>query len=250
MKMEREGFTFSSFNLSPVAKSNIYGFKASGNQNYLKLSFVNQLALNSCKRILENGFSFSIYPEVKYETYESNIPLILKFMVDLNIYGMNWLEVETKNIKETVDGSDIIVFSTSYLNIKSHLPTNLWGKMAPIKTMSFDIECSSTKNTFPKPEFDPVIAIACITKVFGREDLIEKKIFCLRTCSPIPGSSIDTFDDELLLLEAFSRYIQNIDPDVIIGYNILNFDFPYLFNRALVLGSRSFHYLGRLKGKN
>lgn len=38
-----------------------------------------------------------------------------------------------------------------------------------------------------------------------------------------------------------------MDPDIIIGYNIANFDFPYLINRAKKLNLERFHYLGRVK---
>ena len=36
------------------------------------------------------------------------------------------------------------------------------------------------------------------------------------------------------------------DPDIITGYNITNFDLPYLLNRAKTLGVKNFSYLGRI----
>jgi len=42
-------------------------------------------------------------------------------------------------------------------------------------------------------------------------------------------------------------HLQQVDADVITGYNILNFDFPYLLDRAAKLGVKEFPYLGRLK---
>lgn len=38
-----------------------------------------------------------------------------------------------------------------------------------------------------------------------------------------------------------------MDPDIIIGYNIANFDLPYLVNRAKTLKLEDFFYLGRVK---
>ena len=41
-----------------------------------------------------------------------------------------------------------------------------------------------------------------------------------------------------------------VDPDIITGYNINNFDFPYLLDRADALKvGESFAYLGRIHGK-
>ena len=46
----------------------------------------------------------------------------------------------------------------------------------------------------------------------------------------------------------FRDYIEIVDPDFLSGYNIINFDLPYLLNRAAVLKIKSFPFLGRLKG--
>ena len=37
-----------------------------------------------------------------------------------------------------------------------------------------------------------------------------------------------------------------VDPDIFTGYNIQNFDMPYLINRAAALKISRFPYLGRL----
>lgn len=39
-----------------------------------------------------------------------------------------------------------------------------------------------------------------------------------------------------------------MDPDLIIGYNINGFDFPYLLDRAEKLKIQDFPFLGRIKG--
>ena len=36
------------------------------------------------------------------------------------------------------------------------------------------------------------------------------------------------------------------DPDFITGYNIINFDFPYVLDRASALGIKNYGYLGRM----
>ena len=39
------------------------------------------------------------------------------------------------------------------------------------------------------------------------------------------------------------------DPDIIIGYNIVNFDLPYLIHRAETLKITEFPYWGRIRKK-
>ena len=37
------------------------------------------------------------------------------------------------------------------------------------------------------------------------------------------------------LSQSWSDFVQEVDPDIITGYNIVNFDLPYLLNRAKAL---------------
>ena len=49
------------------------------------------------------------------------------------------------------------------------------------------------------------------------------------------------------MFQKWSDFVREVDPDVITGYNICNFDLPYLLNRAKHLKLDFFKYLGRMK---
>lgn len=49
------------------------------------------------------------------------------------------------------------------------------------------------------------------------------------------------------MLDAWANFIREVDPDILTGYNINNFDIPYLLNRASHLKVKNFEYLGRIK---
>lgn len=57
------------------------------------------------------------------------------------------------------------------------------------------------------------------------------------------------FKDERQLLTEWRRFVQEADPDMMIGYNISNFDLPYLLDRAKALKVTDFPFLGRLRGE-
>lgn len=76
-----------------------------------------------------------------------------------------------------------------------------------------------------------------------------RNIFTLNTCSNIAGSQVIPFKEESKLLLEWSRFLQRVDPDMIIGYNISGFDLPYLMDRAKHLKLIDFPYLGRLNSK-
>lgn len=47
--------------------------------------------------------------------------------------------------------------------------------------------------------------------------------------------------------QSWAEFLRTVDPDIITGYNIQNFDFPYLLNRAAALKVRwSFIYFSPL----
>jgi len=48
-------------------------------------------------------------------------------------------------------------------------------------------------------------------------------------------------------LKKWADFLREVDPDIITGYNIQNFDFAYLLARAKHLNIPAFSYLGRLK---
>ena len=49
------------------------------------------------------------------------------------------------------------------------------------------------------------------------------------------------------LCQRWRDLVVESDPDVIIGYNICNFDLPYLLDRAEALGTKDFPFLGRVR---
>jgi DNA polymerase delta subunit 1 len=73
-----------------------------------------------------------------------------------------------------------------------------------------------------------------------------RNIFTLKNCLPIAGVQVLSYDTEKLLLDAWSKFITQVDPDIIIGYNIGSFNVPYLLKHGENLKSDSFGSLGRL----
>ena len=119
--------------------------------------------------------------------------------------------------------------------------------MAPLRILSFDIECAGRKGVFPEANQDPVIQIANVVTRYGESKPFVRNVFCLDTCSLIVNTQIFEFGAEDKMLMAWRDFLEQVDPDVIIGYNIANFDFPYLLDRARHLKCTKFPYWTRLK---
>ena len=146
----------------------------------------------------------------------------------------------------------------------SHAPEGEWAKIAPLRILSFDIECAGRKGVFPEASTDPVIQIANMvtrqglallsfllahahTYYIGEDRPFIRNVFTLNTCSHIVGSQVISFSNEGEMLQKWREFVERVDPDLIIGYNISNFDLPYLLDRAKALKAAQFPYLGRLR---
>ncbi|KAK8780201.1 hypothetical protein V5799_018458, partial [Amblyomma americanum] len=81
----------------------------------------------------------------------------------------------------------------------------------------------------------------------GEKDPFIRNVFTLNTCAPIAGCEVLSYQREQELLKKWADFVREVDPDVITGYNIQNFDFPYLMNRAKQLRVDTFPFLGRIR---
>jgi DNA polymerase delta subunit 1 len=118
--------------------------------------------------------------------------------------------------------------------------------VAPLRILSFDIECAGRKGIFPEPEKDPVIQIANMVVRQGEREPFIRNVFTLDTCAQIVGSQVISCAKEQDLLGQWANFVRESDPDIITGYNINNFDLPYLINRAKTLRVANFNFLGRM----
>nr|CAB3265000.1 DNA polymerase delta catalytic subunit [Phallusia mammillata] len=240
------------FKVECCQKQNMYGYSSLGLSTFLKITVAVPRLVATTKRMLETGFRTPTYPEHSYSAFESFIDFEIRFMTDTGVVGCNWIELNPGKYKVRQDKDKT---STSQIEVDlvwnefmSHSPDGDWQKIAPLRIMSFDIECAGRKGIFPVPEIDPVIQIASMVKCQGSKgEPFIRVIFTLNSCSTIVGSQVFSFKNEGDLLQAFCDFLTAVDPDVVTGYNIQNFDLPYLINRASHLKVNGFPYLGRIK---
>ncbi|KAF9462946.1 delta DNA polymerase [Collybia nuda] len=226
-----------------VSKRSLWGYRGDDWIAFMKLTI-------SDPRNLPKVRDKCLFNDV-VATFESNIAYTLRFMIDTKVVGMNWIEVPAGKYHVV---SDIgkrshcqIEISVRYDQFISHAPDGNWSKIAPLRILSFDIECAGRKGIFPEAQTDPVIQIANMVTRQGEQKPFIRNVFTLNTCSNIVGSQVLSFDDEDEMLQSWRNFVQEVDPDVVIGYNIAGFDFPYLIDRARALKANKFPYLGRLK---
>ncbi|GJN07344.1 hypothetical protein PR202_ga25168 [Eleusine coracana subsp. coracana] len=236
-----------------VQKQTIMHYQPHKSQPFLKIVVALPTMVASCRGILEKGITIEGLGSKCFLTYESNILFALRFMIDCNIVGGNWIEVPAGK-------HSILNNTTRYSDLISHAAEGEYSKMAPFRILSFDIECAGRKGHFPEPTHDPVIQIANLVTLQGEGQPFVRNVMTLKSCSPIVGVDVMSFETERAILLAWRvssvvfgvDFIREVDPDIIIGYNICKFDLPYLIEAmqrdyklsSYSLNSVSAHFLG------
>ncbi len=97
------------------------------------------------------------------------------------------------------------------------------------RILSFDLEVRNPHG-MPNSEEDEIIMIGVATN-FGVNQVISTK-----TNSKDRDNFVNQVTSEKEMIEEFTRIIKENNVDIIVGYNSDNFDFPYLKDRAKILG--------------
>ncbi|RLE56141.1 MAG: DNA polymerase II [Thermoprotei archaeon] len=143
------------------------------------------------------------------DVLEADIRYYMRYMIDNDIYPCTWHEVEVEEIEKPRDWQ----FDAVYLAKGVPKPIPEMRSVPELKVLAFDIECYNPTGA-PKPEKDPVIIISIATNT-GLKKLI----------------TAEGRRDRDVLWE-FVRVIREFDPDIIVGYNSNEFDWPYLLERS------------------
>ena len=175
----------------------------------------------------------------RYRHFEADIPFATRFMIDCGLTG---------GVSAPATTADYHDLSPAKVD-------------APARSCIIDIECEDERG-FPDSQRDAIICITCYdsfdndytTFLFRKEgeskEILDKEAegglangcFCKDT------HTISTYTDEVSMLRAFSAYIVSRDPDVLSGWNFVEFDMPYIAGRMEKLGLSATH-LARLPGQ-
>ncbi|KAH6921859.1 hypothetical protein HPB50_005420 [Hyalomma asiaticum] len=135
------------------------------------------------------------------------------------------------NFKHTIDTSSDLKFLDGY----GYRPDD--AKERFIKVSISDPKVSES-GRFPKShkKDDSIIQITSITTADvlcaqpGIEDF-QKCVFVLGSCDFIDDADVRCYDGEKEMLEAFREHVVSTDPDIITGYKVRSFDWPYILDR-------------------
>ncbi|KRX82797.1 DNA polymerase delta catalytic subunit [Trichinella nativa] len=230
---------------------NLYGYNLMKSTTFVKIIVALPKIVPVARRILETGgWSCASQPINALLTFESNIDFTIRFMIDTSMTGCCWIELKpsaftVRNLKKMSRCQ--IEVDIDWKKLVIHSPEGDWSDIAPLRILSIDIECAGRKGVFPEAEKDPVIQIANMVLTQGEKEPFVRNVFTLNSCAPIVGCQVISCDTEEKMLSEWASFVREVDPDIITGYNIQNFDLPYLIDRAQTLSVKDFAFIGRIK---
>jgi len=146
------------------------------------------------------------------ECLEDDVRCSMRYLIDNNVVPCGWHEIE---VTEETNTSGVQV---EKVYTATSFPKFIEKSEAPeLRILGFSTICYSKEGS-PKPDRNPVVIISVATnngeqKQFSAKDQNDKPV-----------------------LEAFVNYVQDFDPDIIIGYGVNRQDWPYLNERCKKLG--------------
>ncbi len=155
----------------------------------------------------------------RYHHFEADIPFATRFMIDTGITG----GVRTPGL--TVDYKELI---PETVNAKSRI-------------CMIDIECEDVRG-FPEPETDKVTCITCwdsfdneyttiLLKPEGNNPAWDEFYNNRETIVPEEKGPVIFCSTEQELFRELISFMQKYNPDIISGWNISEFDIPYIIKR-------------------
>jgi DNA polymerase delta subunit 1 len=206
-------------------RSSMYGFYFNEKTDFLRITLALPKLVAPARRLI-NTISVPPFGQILYQMFEANIDFEVRFMVDTGVVGCNWVELPagkytlrnwfqnqqngiSPTTASTVSGGGgasgnrphpqtkcQLEVDISYEDFISHPAEGEWQKIAPLRILSFDIECAGRKGVFPEAERDPVIQIANVVVYQGERDAFVSNVFTLGDCGAIAGSDVREFKDK------------------------------------------------------
>ena len=140
-------------------------------------------------------------------TYEADIRFYDQFLIERQVYGPVTIDGEAARGRR-VD----LVFHNPSLSASDWTPK--------LSLLSVDIETN--------PHTGEILSIAVATNDTWRQ---KRKTAVLFLGAGVTDDTVTCFDDEMEMLSAFRELLIEIDPDIITGWNVIEFDFAVLFGR-------------------
>lgn len=205
-----------------------------------RLFFKTQRDMNICNSRLMKTQDYQDFGNMIFRTFEKDISVKRKIFTIRRTRYCQWFHFTGKEIpfghpqRTATKGPlgretrEYQVFD--YNDIHPIDPKESAGWKSQPWVLSFDFETYSDNHHNLPDKTNPKHVIYMISCLFQQTNNIksrDKYIITTENCNPIPGVTILKASDELNLMLMFLELIDHLDPEIMMGYNIFGYDYPY-----------------------
>jgi DNA polymerase elongation subunit (family B) len=236
--------------------------------------FLTEAAMYDLFHIIRYPFTLN-GNEIKLTMFENSVDIVRKLHTSRNLKYCQWMKINCYELDEndenriTNTGADPDFLRSINVEIpkKNREFFGLWETMTMVnkeeamtyvsypRMLSFDIENYSDNHRSMPKEMNHKHVTYLISCIYQRDSKPETK----KRCAIIYGDCDDIIENnqeyayvirtksEHELINAFTILIKNFDPDILSGYNIFAYDYPYL-NVRINIKMKKFQQCGRIIG--
>ena len=222
----------------------------------LMLAFKTIRAMTHCEKLLAKPHRLNDIGLVKCNVWETSISIVRKLLTTKHCGFSQWFSIEGQKVDEDFAISTLErEYTVDWTSMRALEATETKGWVSNPRILAFDIETySNNHRAFPNQYHALHVAymISCIFQRVGDKASRKRYAIILGDCDEMidPDGSIfaEVFrvKTEIELVAVYARLIRELDPEIISGYNILGFDYPYLDARIKRRGC-DWPQMGRLK---
>lgn len=164
-----------------------------------------------------------------HEIFEADILYQHRYFIDKNLHPMKWISITPASPEHSIrDPTSLCDQTITAIDVtETDRLTN-----APLKHFSWDIECLPINREFPTPDKSPVILISmAFSPAFEGNDTL---VLAAKHVPDVPDDIV-CFPSEEIMINRFFEIFRQYDPDIVTGFNIKEFDTPYVVDRCDIL---------------
>lgn len=225
-----------------------------GNRTYpmLLAIFPTVKAMQKCEEFLQKQKDIPNIGLCTLKVWETQISVIRKLLTLQKCKYAQWFKIQALPVPPEDRISPLDLEYIAHWRTLQPIPldqTKSWTTHPGI--LAFDIECySDNHRAMPNPYCARHVAymISCIYQKSGLRDTRKRYVIIMGECHDIEGVEVIRVKDEVEMCKEFARLVRELDPEILTGFNIFSFDYPYLDTR-LKRKLQDWDFMGRITDK-
>ena len=233
--------------LEEVERTPLMYYQANS-EKFLRVVMSSTKLVNACRKELEKGILLPGGITWQSQAFEV-VNIKERFLVDIAAAGGGWIEAQHGRFRFR-PSSGCPMTSRAQLEADAHYSCLLghsaegeWLQLAPLRMLSLHLRTVGPEGR--------VCAGACVLRTHGKDD--EHSVaWAVGGRQSAEAGAMQLVDSEAVLLEKLKDFILEVDPDIILGYDLLNSHLNSAISRAAALkigakrGAKGTLSLGRL----